>query len=687
MSRPESAPATMRAGAWLMLLATLGACQRPGSTRTRERDGAATVAWLRVRLPADWSGGPLHLRSKNGKPLPVRTERLPDGERRLTVRPMTAELPAVLHGRGLCPTEVTLRPGKVQRLAPRPWLRPPAPLDRVGFGGSFEVRLAPGCREAFRGRVDWEVVRGPDVGLDVRAGGLRAAGRLPSAEKTGLLREAPGWGIVPVTPRTRGETVLRATWRGPGEHDGWSLELTVAAVDRASGLPSLAPGQRVLLAGTGWQLVERPPRATARIEPEPGTPWLRFEPDRKGTWRLRDEAGRPLEVRVGRYDETRLDCGRSACHQRATEAAASSPMIASWQRFVARRPDGADWPRCGLGCHAAGEPGHDDGSLHALSLRHGWRLEGGEAAWERLPPLLRRVAGVGCQGCHGPGAIPSPHVRWTVLRSELCGTCHDAPPRYGHLVAWRTTAMARTARRAGVGQPACRGCHTTDGFLERLAVPEVHRPPADEPLGLGCVACHGPHDPTSKGRLLRQPPLPEPLASRIPSDHATERLCAGCHGGLAGRGVPELRALPAQSLRFRGPGEPHGALEDGCLGCHRDGPGEVHRGRSHGFAVDEGACAGGGCHDAGQVPELFAAGRRWRGRLRDLLQARLGGERAAASRDAAALHALPAATTERLPPDLMELVADPAAWVHAPRRARTRLQAAMAAARATRTKP
>ena len=203
MSRSAAATATSRAGSWLLLLAALGACQGPGSTTSRERAGAATVAWLRVRLPADWSGGPLHLRAEDGKPLPVRTERLPDGERRLAVGPVTAALRAVLHGRGLCPTEVTLRPGEERRVAPRAWLHPPPPLDRVGFGAAFEARLTPGCREALRGRIEWNVVRGPDVGLTVRAGGLRVAGRLPSAEQTGLLREAPDWASCP-SRRARG---------------------------------------------------------------------------------------------------------------------------------------------------------------------------------------------------------------------------------------------------------------------------------------------------------------------------------------------------------------------------------------------------------------------------------------------------------------------------------------------------
>jgi hypothetical protein len=38
----------------------------------------------------------------------------------------------------------------------------------------------------------------------------------------------------------------------------------------------------------------------------------------------------------------------------------------------------------------------------------------------------------------------------------------------------------------------------------------------------------------------------------------------------------------------------HGAIEDGCIGCHSAGPSTLERGASHGFKVDVGKCAG--CH-------------------------------------------------------------------------------------------
>ncbi len=651
------------------------------------------LAWVRLRLPPGTTASALRLTAEGSAPLRHR-ETAPDGSL-LLAWGGAAEAPLRIRasGPGLCPLAIEARAGTWTEAEARPWLRTPMQLDRVGFGRPFEVRLEPGCREALRGEVRWRIVAGPSIPIRTEAHGLRVRGRMPTAEATGLLESTPSWGIVPVTPRTRAEVVLEGTWHGPGPSDGWRLHVRVAATDRASGVPSLAPTQQVWLAGSGWRVERRPRGARAAVEPPDELPWHRFEPDRTGTWQLRDGSGRLLAIRVGRFDETRLDCGRAGCHREATRGAAHSPMTASWLRFVRDRlPEDGD-PRCGLGCHAAGAPGHPDGGLHELSARHGWRLRGGEAGWTALPPLLRRAAGVGCQGCHGPGAIPSPHERWAILRAEVCGGCHDAPPRYGHLLAWRQSRMARADAHTGASGPACRGCHTTDGFLERLHVSNVHPPPPEaRPLGIGCAACHAPHaDPEPGPHLLRSPPIPAALETAMEHASAAERLCAGCHGGLAdGAGSDPLGSPPAASRAIRLDGEPHGTVKGGCTGCHRGGPPDLERGRAHAFAPDRSACRS--CH-RNETERVSDFETEWKRRYTELLErARsLGwippGRPARWHADARRPRSERKARSRRPPGELLDFLADSALWVHAPREARRRLDALERALASTASAP
>ncbi len=644
---------------------------------------AEHLAWVRLHLPSGTESERLRIVSEHDEP-PRHREIAPDGSLLLAwATPPGRSLRIEVSGRGICPLRIEAKAGSWTEAKATPWIQPPPPLDRVGFGRPFTLRLLPGCREAITGRVRWRILRGPRIPLHPEAHGFRLSGRLPDASATGALEHAPRWGIVPLTPRTRGEVVLEGTWRGPPPHDGMRLQVVVAATDRANGVPSLAPTQQIWLAGSGWRVLTRPRDARGTVTPpRQGLPWSRFEPDRSGSWLLRDETGRPLQIRVGRFEETRLDCGRSGCHQEAVRDAAETAMTASWLRFVERHLEPGEDPRCGLGCHAAGTPGHPDGSLAELATTHGWRLRRGRTAWHALPPLLRRVAGVGCQGCHGPGAIPSEHERWTILRAEVCGSCHDAPPRYGHLIAWRTSRMARADAHEGVTAASCRGCHTTDGFLERLGRPSVHVPPPEaRPLGIACAACHAPHAPDRSDHLLRRPPLPETLRPLLRSASDAERLCAGCHGG--GLENPDVPAMPAPSRSMRAPGEPHAAVPGGCTGCHRGGPTDVELGRGHAFAPDRGVCTN--CH-RGEEARLQRSETDWK-RRRTALLAR-----------GRAMHLVPKGeptwwhTTHIRSPnhegmhegggtlgarrdELVRFLADPAHWVHAPRDAWKQLAA------------
>ena len=112
-------------------------------------------------------------------------------------------------------------------------------------------------------------------------------------------------------------------------------------------------------------------------------------------------------------------------------------------------------PECAVACHTTGEPGTNDGGFSHVfesSVSPRFRTISAE-----LPRALRRLGGVGCLACHGPARVPPDSARWAVLRSDVCATCHDAPPRYGHVAAFATTTwLAPIAIRARASAPPVR---------------------------------------------------------------------------------------------------------------------------------------------------------------------------------------------------------------------------------------
>ena len=360
-----------------------------------------------------------------------------------------------------------LVPGAVVERTLVPWLDFGGPHVGVGFDTPVTIEVTPGCPEAEVGRIDWRQSAGiAGAPLQSEARGFRLKLHTLSAKQV-LGAEVP-WGIVPISPRTRGKMVLEAVWRGPrpgGGYESRTFEVEVSAAHRSRGLPNVALGTSLLLAREGWKVVDSP--ADARAVPRSAGGFSIFEPDRHGRWLLEDTQHQKLSIHAARFDHTPLDCGRADCHASIAKAALNSPMASILQREIER--DDPEYPACALGCHTAGEPGAKDGGFSHVAAEiglHAADLEARPGRWDELPRPLRRLGGVGCLACHGPGAIPEPAARAAVLRSDVCAYCHDAPPRYGHVEAWRTSAMSRSDRDPHAAtESRCSQCHTTRGFL------------------------------------------------------------------------------------------------------------------------------------------------------------------------------------------------------------------------------
>ena len=619
----------MRRRRWVFITSLVVLATTLGIVLSRR---VATVE-IEVRIPDGLDGRSVRIRGAD-----VRSRRA-DGSRVVFVlsRP-AAEV--VAYADGACPRSI-LMPIREEHLAITldPVFDLGRPLAQVGFDAPFEIAVREGCAETRAGVIEWRQIAGPPLArLEPDPGGFVVRGRTRSW--SAAPREAP-WGIVPMSPATRDTALLEASWRpsrsraaaehgdangGPAAAAALRTTIEVSAAARATGIPTIAEGQALLLAGEGFRIVKTTPAvAPARLD-NVATGIVRFLPEASAHYLLADAAGRSLAIRAGRHDTTSLDCGRSECHAATTANAQTSAMT----HVLHRGLDGAfgpDYrPACALACHAVGEPGLDDGGFLSTMMesRASPLSPPGKGAWDALPRALRRLGGVGCTACHGPATIPEPSSRWTILRADVCATCHDAPPRYALVGAWRASRMAHADRdERAAREPSCARCHTTHGFLATLGGLSREPPPKAEAIGIACAACHAPHAADAGPRLVRTLPA---TGSREASFEPTTRLCAACHGGRepAGEALPAASAAivwsgsdPAALAGARVPG-PHATL--GCVACHMPrGSDDSARGTSHRMVTTPATCAP--CHAAPPREKNGVDGRSIAARASDLWRA------------------------------------------------------------------
>ena len=493
-----------------------------------------------------------------------------------------------------CPLDVTLPAAAEAKMVA--WVGAPDEVPQAGFGQTVTLVVTPGCPEARKGTITWVEREGTLAALDPQPGGFVVRATLKSLAHTRTSASSHGT-VIPISYGQRGHHELVGTWSGP-DHANLEVRSALNASTRVTGLPNLSVGQLAYLEGTDWAVVERPAGAAERLELSDSASTL-FQADRAGRWVLQNGKAAPFSLQVGTFASTPLDCGRSGCHAPAAEAAKDSPMTHAFEHRLAQAPATI---ACWLGCHVVGEKGlHDEGFFDvARSFPR--------AAPTALPLALVRETGVQCLNCHGSGRIPEPSARWTVLQTGVCATCHDAPPRYGHVQAWRGSAMARADATRAEREAPCSTCHTTAGFLGRPS------PSPDDaaPLGITCAACHAPHA-AHGARLLRA--LPEVLPVKT---DPTTALCAQCHAPKGTKNLPESTA--ASLIVGRGAvrlddGSPldaesvgHSALPGGCMACHSHSDEKVERGQSHGFVARAADCTS--CHAERNAPYAKAWAER-----------------------------------------------------------------------------
>jgi len=202
--------------------------------------------------------------------------------------------------------------------------------------------------------------------------------------------------------------------------------------------------------------------------------------------------------------------------------------------------NGVDGTGYGAGCIACHTVGYDanstvkDGGFSAMASQMGWTfpsvLQAGNFA--AMPAGLQNVSNIQCENCHGPGsehaATGDPVAISLPSNSGACSQCHDEPSHHIKSAAWANSMHAVTTRDP-VGNATCAGCHSGDGFVNRMNGATI----TDTSYhAINCYTCHEPHGqtaPANDAHLIRN------MASATLSDGTKVTtagegvLCMQCH--------------------------------------------------------------------------------------------------------------------------------------------------------------
>jgi hypothetical protein len=221
-------------------------------------------------------------------------------ERRHAARALTVRIPE------LCPVTVPAGP-QAQPIALRPVIDLGAERAPVGFDSRFTIVAQRGCTQS-AGRIAWRQLEGvPLSELAIAQDGFVLSARTPRFEV--VHPEPLSDGIVPISPRTQGRTVLEARWSAAGAAP-IRRTIVINATSRATGVPSVAVSQQLLLSGVGWRVQHAPQAGHAQVH-DSGAFSL-FSPDAPGRWAFERGPGQALS------------CRRSGTTRRLTTAGAAN---------------------------------------------------------------------------------------------------------------------------------------------------------------------------------------------------------------------------------------------------------------------------------------------------------------------------------------------------------------------------
>jgi hypothetical protein len=284
----------------------------------------------------------------------------------------------------------------------------------------------------------------------------------------------------------------------------------------------------------------------------------------------------------------------SICHS----GGMASTMVPSWSKTLHAEifkdningANGATYPSTCFGCHTVGYDLNTtaaNGGFDKVAAQIGWTPPAATAPtnWAAVPAALQNLANIQCENCHGPGSEHAKSVATYAIsipnNSGACAQCHDAPTHHVKATEWYSSGHA-IAPRDPAGNAGCVGCHTTNGFIGKVAGAQN----VDTSYGaINCQTCHEPHGqttPSADAHIIRAM-TPVTLADGTQVADAGEgALCMNCHQARQNASV--YAATAAASAYF---GPHHGPQADMLEGTNGYTYGKQIPTSAHQFVVKD----------------------------------------------------------------------------------------------------
>lgn len=420
-----------------------------------------------------------------------------------------------------------------------------ADTHNAGFGRAVALD-GTGSRPSAGGNpltYTWTQTAGPTVAL-ANANTATPNFTAPSAQEVLDSPDQARFGVVDVDPQQNCLTFLLTVADQNGRSDTDTVNVFMSAA--TGGQPNVPVKQLVHLnapdqSGTGgynWSLTTVPTGSVAAL-------WggttrnPSFTPDVAGTYVVTETVADPDEtivINAGTWLGVENSC--SFCHSGRLVGVADqhTPWMATGHASMFRRGItgalGLQYNSSCIGCHTVGhnEEAANDG-FDDVAVVEGWEFPAslGNAAYSAMPGDLRNLANIQCENCHGPGSQHGGRVDAAQVSISfnmgVCAVCHNSQKGgldYRKPTRWRNSGHAHAPRSSS---SSCAGCHTGQGFAQRMDGETVTSPDSPEPQT--CAACHDPHDATNIHQLRTLGSVA--LANGKTVSGGRSSVCIECH--------------------------------------------------------------------------------------------------------------------------------------------------------------
>lgn len=175
--------------------------------------------------------------------------------------------------------------------------------------------------------------------------------------------------------------------------------------------------------------------------------------------------------------------------------------------------------------------------------------------------------------------FPSDSEAQTSVLPKACVDCHGSETKFpvrGIRTQYLTSSHKTLGNASYANSDDCQGCHTNEGFIERLKTGKVDpKKFVSNPSEIGCFTCHAPHD---SGNFSVRTNARVTLANGAVFDKEKGNLCAGCHRA---RRTPKAE-VKARNIPTDSWGAHHGPQADMLAGTNAyEFPGKKYSSSPH----------------------------------------------------------------------------------------------------------